>query len=94
MKVYRVAPIGKRKAIAFVCARHGGAGPRSVEEEVYPEASVARGRAFRDERLRRGHSLFEAARLLSVSPVQLSSLERGEATLSEDDWAVALETLS
>ncbi len=89
-----VAPIGTRTTLAFVNRGEGRGGLEEVTLDVYPEASVARGRAFREYRVRIGRSLREAAQLLGLHAVDVSSLERGAATLSEDEWGLALETLA
>ena len=49
---------------------------RELDSPVYSAADTARGRKLRDERVKARLSLREAAKLLDLSVVDLSSLER------------------
>ena len=75
-----VAPIGTERSMAFV----NPGGPREVELDVYPPSP--RGDALRNLRVGCDLGLRECARALGLSPVDVSALENGRATLSADDW--------
>lgn len=85
MKLLPVAPIGTHRSAAFVCGPHTS-GLREIEEPTYPPSP--RGDALRELRAREGAhvTIREAARLLGISAVDVSALELGRATLSDEDW--------
>ena len=75
-----IAPVGKRLASGFV-RRADGCSVGTFETDEYP-ASPA-GEHFRKLRIGRDLSLRETARILGISPVDLSALENGRAST---DW--------
>ncbi len=93
-----VEPIGSHKSMAFVDGHDAKGQPfgglREVTVEDYPEEHVKRGALFRVARQAAGLSLGEAARALGVGVVELSGLERGSVTLSEEDWGAAVTAMA
>jgi len=79
-----VASIGTEKALAHVNrgSRHHGWG--MIDTPRWPDSPE--GRALRVLRLVCDLGLREAAKVLGLSPSDLSALERGSATLSPEDW--------
>lgn len=74
-----VEPIGRGRTMAFVCP----GGLREVECDVYPPSP---GEALRESRAAFSLGLRETAKLLELTPVELTHLERGAATLSAEEW--------
>ena len=84
----RVEPIGKRKIFAHI---HHADRPHEwgeIEIDDYPPSPE--GKKLRDLRVQLGIGLREASRLLGLTAVQLSSVERGGAVL---DWTEAAKVL-
>lgn len=82
-----VAPVGRGRTMAFVCPGD----LREVECDVYPPSP---GEALRDTRIAFSLGLRETAKLLELTPVELSHLERGAATLSAGEWLAAWGALA
>ena len=83
-----VAPIDKR--VATVLANPGGL--RQVNEPVYPDHPC--GDALRTLRLRCDLGLREAAKVRDLPPPDVSSLERGSATLPPEQWCEVFVALA
>lgn len=75
-----VAPIGQHTTFAFV----NPGGMREVTMQDYPPSE--RGAGLLHLRLGCDLGLRECARAVGLSPVDISALEHGRATLSADDW--------
>lgn len=82
-----VEPIGRERTRAFVCP----GGLREVERDVFPPSP---GEALRDTRIAFSLGLRETAKLLELTPVELSHLERGSATMSAEEWLAAWGALA
>lgn len=93
MTVIPVQPIGSHRSMAFV-TRTTGCGLAEVEAQEFPSENVHWGQALRDFRLTLDLSLREAANVLGLSAVDMSSLERGRATLAEPDKDEAMALLA
>jgi hypothetical protein len=83
-----VAPIDTR--VATVLANPGGL--RQVNEPVYPDHPS--GDALRTLRHRCDLALREAAKVLGLPPAEVSSLERGSATLAPEAWCQVFVALA
>jgi hypothetical protein len=82
-----VTPIGWHTSEAFVTTESGCAlGPATFP--VYPPSPM--GNALRERRRESGHTLLSAAKALGMRAADLSSIETGSATLS-DEVSVLIE---
>lgn len=88
LRLILVAPIGTRETVALACP--GGVAVRA-DEAIYPPSLRD---ALRTTRFAFDLGLREAAFVLKLSPSDLSRLERGEVTLSADDWCRAWQALA
>ncbi len=88
LSVIPVAPTGTRAAT--VLANPGGL--RQVNEQVYPDHPC--GDALRTLRLRCDLGLREAAKVIGLPPSEVSSLERGAATLAPEQWCQVFVALA
>jgi hypothetical protein len=85
-----VEPSGTRRTVAFVTLTGGKCGGlQEVELPEYPEST--RGERLRQRRVSLGLSLGVLSERLGITPSQLSGLEYGRNTLSEEDWALVLD---
>ncbi len=83
----KVAPIGKRQAHGF---RHhmDGKVDYQWEDDEYPASP--RGERLRTQRVAAGVGLRDAGRAFNMTPVELSGLERGTYTLTDEQWETVL----
>lgn len=93
LTISKVAPTGTKKTIAFVNRGGGRGGVEEIELPVYPSQHVSRGEALRAVRVRSGLSLREAAQVLGISGVEMSSLEHGSCTVPDEEWASITEAI-
>lgn len=95
IKPIKQEPIGTRQASGFVDYADGSGGYELFDVAVYP--SDPRREQLASARKREGIGLRELSRVLHIQPVELSGLEHGGYTLSDDDWTqvlAAVELLS
>lgn len=96
LKIEAVEPIGTQRTHAFINRGHAEDGTalnhsfEEIEVPVYPKDAVASGRELRDARVTRGINLRDAAKLLGISVVQLSDLERGRARCDRNAFLAAM----
>lgn len=96
MKVLPVEPIGTNRSPAFVDWYDEKSGTmkgefREVDMPAYPLSPC--GEAMRHLRVLAGLSLRDAAKMFGISAVDLSSLERGSAKLSDEEWIAAFQMI-
>ena len=77
--------------VAQIDARHYRTTAGLVTYPVYPPSP--RGFALRRQRIAAGLGLRVCATSLGISAYDLSKLQTGEATLSDDDWALLNEAM-
>lgn len=87
LHLIHVDPVGTRETVVLMCL----GGVLRVNEDVYPPSLRE---TLRTTRLAFDLGLREAAFVLQLSPLDLSRLERGEATLSAEDWCRAWSMLA
>lgn len=88
LTVTPVAPIGARKAMAFVeHVDESLSGLHEVELPIYPDSP--HGRKLRELRIRHGVGLRYCSELLGLTAVEVSGLERGSHTTDEWDEVFA-----
>jgi hypothetical protein len=94
--VVNIAPtLRTERRMAFVDYSTDPPDPRNGFQETdwLTADKSPEGIALRDLRVEVGASLGDAARLLGITVVELSSLERGIAVLSAADWTRATDAL-
>jgi hypothetical protein len=93
LQILDCTQIGERKACGFVEYNDGTGGWAEWSEPVYEDSP--QGELLRKIRVEEGEhvTLSQAAKALSISVVDLSSLERGRKTLSPVDWERAFAAI-
>lgn len=87
--VVPVAPIGSHETVAHVNRGHLGSGFEVIAVDDYPPHP--RGDALRAARVDVSLGLRDAAKILGVTPVDLSAVEHGRASFASDaEWDRAL----
>lgn len=93
LNIIPVQPVGSHESVAFVNPPPPGTcGPTHVTVQDYPPSPC--GEALRNTRLAFGLGVRDVTEILGVRPSQVSSLERGSATLTPDDWCRAWAALT
>lgn len=88
-----VQPVGSHESIAFVNPPPPGTcGPSAVTVQDYPPSPC--GEALRNTRLALNLRIRDVTEILGIRPSEVSSLERGSATLSAEDWCRAWAALA
>lgn len=92
LSLIKVNPIGRTKAYGFVEGEPNVRGLRQTSRPVYsPSMNGAR---LSSVRRRQQINIRDCARLLSIRSSELSKLEIGEMTLSEEEWEEVFALLS
>jgi hypothetical protein len=89
--IIAVQPVGREKSVAFVSGPNVS-GFREVEMDVYPHSP--RGEALRGCRMQGYLTIRDAAKRLGIRCVEYCDLERGKATLLDEDWEIALNVIT
>ena len=83
-----VPPIASRTRVAFIDRDDGTGEAQESTVDVFPPSTF--GKILLAEATGRGMLLIDVARVLDMSPADVSRLVRGQTTLSLDQWQQAI----
>jgi hypothetical protein len=92
LTLIEVEPISTRSTPTFVEAARGKSGLKMTQVNSYPVSPM--GILLSSLRHMRGIMIGEAAKLLNIRSSELSGLQEGRFTLSQEDWERALNAIA